>query len=291
MNKKIKISLLVGMVFVSCALFFKTYTQHPTIAGFAKADVEQVLNITGLTYDGTVEDLIAVTQKGWLGAAQKERWEYEKIQEDKRDQLLPLFKKMGLVDAWEKHEKNYDYIFSMGATVPRMDAYIQTLQDFLKEGLKCQRIVFLSGCRYLTPAEKDFLTKRGWNDVPETEAGVYPRLFEEHQIPMDKMICIDSPQVTNPDGTTWRPGLADNIRKWLREYHPQPGTVLIISSQPFCHYQKVVAESVLPTGFIVSTVGEKASEGRAVAVYLDTLARTFHQWQAGRVAQKAGDIR
>ena len=277
-TNRMKMGTVALMFSVSLFVFFKTRTEAPQIAGFKKADLEQVLKLTGVTYDGTLQDLVKVTQKGWLRPAGKERWEIEdKPHEKQKAELLPLFKNMGLVDAYEVTESSYDHVLFMGATVFRMALRMETLRDVLASPIAYKDIVFLSGCRYLTDNEKEFLVKRGWNPLATTEAGIYPRMFEEFKIPMDKVVCIDSLETKKTDGTMYRPTTADTVKDWLKT-NPTPGTALVISSQPFCHYQKVVTESLLPTTFRVKTVGVKAPEDTTVAVYLDTLARTLYQW-------------
>jgi hypothetical protein len=277
-TNRIKVGTVTLMFCAFLFVFFKTRTEVPHIAGFKKADLEQVLYLTGVTYDGTLQDLVKATQKGWLRPAGKERWEIEdQPHEKQRDVLLPLFRNMGLVDAWEAQESSYEHILFMGATVFRMAARMETLHEVLVKLTSYKDIVFLSGCRYLTGDEKEFLIKRGWSPVATTEGGVYPRLFEENKIALDKVIFIDSPETILPSGRVWRPTTADGVKDWLKT-NPTPGTALVISSQPFCHYQKVVAESLLPTTFTVQAVGVKAPEDTTVAVYLDTLARTLYQW-------------
>ncbi len=275
---RMKMGTVVLMLSVSLFIFFKTRTEAPQIAGFKKADLEQVLKLTGVTYDGTLQDLVKATQKGWLRPAGKERWEIEEQpHEKKRAELLPLFKNMGLVDGWEVKEPSYDYILFMGATVFRMAFRMETLHEVLTKLTSYKDIVFLSGCRYLTDNEKEFLAKRGWDSLAITEAGIYPRMFEEFQIPMNKVVCIDSAETKKADGTMYRPTTADTVKDWLKT-NPLAGSALVISSQPFCHYQKVVTESLLPTTFRVQAVGVKAPEDTTVAVYLDTVARTLYQW-------------
>jgi len=274
-RKKIKI---MTVLFVSLFVFFKIKTEVHQIAGFKKSDLDQVLKLTGVTYDGTLQDLVKATQKSWLRPAGKERWEIEEQpHEQKRKDLIPLFKSMGLVDECKLQETSYDYVLFMGATVFRMALRMETLHEVLEKLTSYKNIVFLSGCRYLTDNEKQFLTKRGWETFVPTEVGVYPRMFEESKIPMQKTVCINSLETKRADGTTYRPTTADTVNDWLKTA-PGSGSALVISSQPFCHYQKIVTESLLPKEFKVAVVGVKAPEDTTVAVYLDTLARTLYQW-------------
>src|SRR3990167_775233 len=143
MNIQHKKSLgIVFLVAIALFVFFKTRTESVKIAGFEKADIEQLLKITGVTYDGTVPGLVQATQKAWLRPAGKERWEAVAVFEDKRSALLPLFKKMGLVEGCSPCCKSYDYILFMGATVFRMESRMEYLQKILQDGIAYREIVF-----------------------------------------------------------------------------------------------------------------------------------------------------
>lgn len=258
------------------SIFFKVNTGQE-IAGFKKNDLEKVLHVTGVTYDGSTEDLVKVTQKSWLRPNNKERWELGELFESKREELVPLFRKMGLVDERKNILQFYEYIFFMGAHLDGMKNRMKVLEYVLAQGLSYKNIVFLSGARDLTEQEKDEAARLGWSPVPTTEAEVAPFLCSDQGIVMDKVVLIDAPKVQQSDGTWRRPTTADTVEKWLQT-KPAAGSIVIISSQPFCHNQKVVVESLVPEDFVVDVVGAKASEDTKIAVYLDTIARTLYQW-------------
>ena len=273
----VKIGTLGVMAAVLFFVFFKIKSESILIAGFEKEVLENVLKITGVTYDGTIDDLVKQTQKAWIRPAGKERWEMEEISEDKRHELMPLFGKLGLVDECKSTKKSYEYILFMGGTVSRMALRMETLKELLVSEVQYQNIVFLSGCRYLTDNEKQFLSDKKWDPIATTEFGIYPKLFEEYQIPVNKIVAINAPETVRSNGTTYRPTTADTVECWLQT-NPLPGSVVIISSQPFCHYQKIVTESLLPSSFAVSVVGVESPADTIVANYLDTIARTLYQW-------------
>ncbi len=272
-----KLALFIILV-SSVTLFFKTRTKDEKIAGYEKADIQQLLRLTDLKWDGKdVKQLVEITQKGWLRTAGKERWDAESIHQDKVEKLQPLFKKMGLVEACSPACQSYDHILFMGATVFRMDLRMLSLAKLLNHGLQYTDIVFLSGARALQENEKQFLVEKKWSVIPTTEAGVYPEMFIDHGIALNNIVFIDAPETVKPDGTKYRPTTADTVIKWLMT-NPTPGKCLVISSQPFCQYQKVVTETLLPKTFTVDAAGDKAPADTTVAVYLDTLARTIYQW-------------
>ncbi len=274
---KISYKPALAILFIAClSVFFKLNTGQ-TIAGFRKSDLEKVLSITGVTYDGSIDDLVKATQKSWLRPNNKERWEIGEIFEQKNEELLPLFKKMGLVDECKNIADRYDYIFFMGSTIMNMQERMETLKNILIKPTSYKDIVFLSGARDLTELEKEEAARLGWSSIPRTEAQAAPFLCSDQGIVMDKVVLIDAPKVQQSDGTWRRPTTADTVEKWLQT-KSAAGSIVIISSQPFCHNQKVVVESLVPEDFIVDVVGAKAPENTKIAVYLDTIARTLYQW-------------
>ncbi len=249
------------------------------IAGFKKADLEKVLELTGVTYDGTVAGLVRATQKAWLRPGSRERWELAPLHEDKRDQLLPLFRKMWLVDEWINQRFTYNYIFFMGALVGyAMEERMETLRKLFSDSVHADSVVILSGSRDVTERERTLLTAQGWQNIPPLEVDLYPQLFKENGLPFETMVLSNAPATKQPNGTWYRPTTADTVNAWLQRLPtPKPGVVLVVSNQPFCNYQQVVVESLLPKGFTVRTVGKKAPADTPVAVYLDTIARTLYQ--------------
>ena len=266
-------------------LLLPVFTQAgELIAGFKKADLEKVLSITGIVYDGTIGDLVKVTQKAWLRPRGKERWELDPMHEDKREQLLPLFKKMYLVDEWINQKFTYDYILFQGAWVGYgFEERMETLKKLLAVPVHAQEIAILTGSRLLTSREKKLLSQQGWKDLPEMELGLYPRLFKQQGLPIEDMILVDAPPTKQKDGSWYQSATEDAVKKWLTQRPvPQPGLVLSISHQPFCNFQHQLIESLLPKGFTIRTVGKAAAADTPVVVYLDTIARTLYVWYHGQ---------
>lgn len=257
---------------------------HELIAGFKKVDLEKVLSITGVTYDGTASDLVKKTQKAWLSQRGKEYWELDPIHEDKREQLLPLFKNMWLVDEWINQKFTYDYILFQGAWVGYgLEERMETLKKLLGIPIHAQEIAILLGSNLLTVVEKKLLTERGWKDIPATKAALCLHFFKEHGLPVDGMVLVDASPAQQKDVSWDCLATADAVKKWLtRRPSPQPGTLLAISHQPFCNFEHLALESLLPKGFIIRTVGKATAGDTRVAVYLDTIARTLYVWHHGQ---------
>ena len=248
------------------------------IAGYKKSDLEKVLSLTGVAYDGTLKDLVQQTQKNWIRPVGKERWELAPLHEDKRESLLPLFKKMGLVDEWKPSHSSYDHVLFLGAHFSRMIIRATTLRDLLPNPSFSSSVVYLSGFRIPAPDEKKLWEEKGWGPSPEREIHFFPRLFEEKGVESKKMKCVEAAETKRSDGTTYRSTTVDTMKKWATTILQEPGHIVVISNQPFCHYQKMVAQTTLPACYDIEVVGAQAPEDTLVAVYLDTLARTLYQW-------------
>ena len=273
--------IILFIVFFGC--WFKLNTNQ-TIAGFNKTDLEQLLSITHLTYDGTVDDLVKVTQKSWRRPNDKERWEIQEIFENKRQELLPIFTRMGLVNALTVARSSYDHILFIGAIIPNMQKRIVMFKNMF-EGILYKDIVVLSGARDLTLSEQEQVERLGWKPTPVTEAQVIPFLFAQEGFKMEKVMLIDVPKIEKSPGVWARPTSEDTLEKWLMT-KPTVGSILIISSQPFCCSQKIVVESLVSKDFSVDIVGTKAPESTKIAVYLDTIARSLYQWHNTQIKNK-----
>ena len=73
-----------------------------------------------------------------------------------------------------------------------------------------------------------------------------------------------------------RPNTADTIKLWMHA-NPEPGLSLIISSQPYVHYQDAVLRAYLPAEFTLEVVGKKARSVVSDGKHLDNLARWLYQ--------------
>lgn len=64
--------------------------------------------------------IVEQTQIKWLRTPGKERWESEDPYAKRKDELMPLFKEIGVVDEINPQEKEFDYILIMGALLERV---------------------------------------------------------------------------------------------------------------------------------------------------------------------------
>ena len=68
------------------------------------------------------------------------------------------------------------------------------------------------------------------------------------------MKVIDSPKHRRINGEMKRPNTKNTICQWLAT-GPQPGSCLVISTQPFIGYQEAIFKYILPSEFEIEAIG------------------------------------
>ena len=208
-------------------------------------------------------ELVAEIGKRWNQTG-KERWEYENRHEGLKDELAPIFQKMGYLDEISPSQQKYDYAIVHGATLARVKSRTASLKKALASGVKINQIVFLTGMRELETWEKEALPE---NIYWEWEMVEY--VYQTSDLP--KEIAVKIINAKAPSNQK-RPSTIHTVAAWL-EQKPTPGSCLAFSNQPYVPYQHAVLKNLLPEGLSLETVGDKA-ENWSVALVLDTIAKT-----------------
>lgn len=273
--KKIALSLLI---FINAA---KAEQFDLSLVGLNSAPFAQLTQLLGLSYDGSLKDLVAQTQSSWLRPAGTERWNIEeKLQEGKKE-LYGTFTELGLVHEWQPKKKHYKYAVLFGAALFRVQARLSYLAQLWDAGVRFDTLILLAGQRDLADFEKQALAQEyNRSDItlePAMMQLVYDTL-NHAGLKSVPLLVVDGPRAI-VNGKPWRATTATTVAAWM-EQNPEAGDCLLISSQPFCNYQEVVAKTLLPATFNVETVGSACSESTPVELYLDTLARTLYQYSS-----------
>lgn len=241
-------------------------------------ELSQLLDVLKLEHSGTLQDIVDVTQKRLLGPTNRERWEFDDPLADKKEELLPLFKKLGLIDEIRALKTHYDYVFLLGSRTESVRKRLKFLIDEWNRGVRFNTIVLLTGHRLLTVDEKKELSHMLQSDtnIPETEVDMMRILYAAESLPADMAkipvhVVFAPAKPGAPRATT-----EDTIKTWLSA-SPLPGTILAVSSQPFVHYQHTVLDTYLPQVFLLETIGPEDSGRSTVAVILDNVARWIYQ--------------
>ncbi len=268
--------------------------------GKPNAALLEVLKVLELLHDGTLNSIVAITQKKFLQTSpdgqRRERWELEEIMPEFRKKLMPHLDKLGMVDEIPPSKEKYDGVFMLGELVLGVRERLSYLSRLWEKGTRFDKIIFLGGERPLmdsgreTPKtlldrnNKELPIREDWlppNALPTTEFGMMKLVWDQAKLPQGlkevKVEFVNAPLIYNPKtGRVDRPTTKDTIEKWL-ETNPREGKFLAISNNPYIGYQHSVLKTYLPRGFQVETVGPKAPLNLPLSFYLGEMARWLYQ--------------
>jgi hypothetical protein len=252
--------------------------------GFVCDALLELLALTHIDHDGTLPCIVELTQKpeaGWLRQAGTERWDIVDKPLEHAHLFFELFNSLQLQDEIKPKQKSYDYVLWMGAAYPEVEKRLSHLVQLWESGLRYNQFVLLAGARPLTQGEKDALIgkygqERAGSLATEADAMqlVYDALPMLGDMKNIEMTVINVPMKETEKGLA-RPTTGDTIDNWML-LSPKAGSCLVLSSQPYVHYQHSVVTTLLPKTFSVETVGF-ASTNTKIGIYLDTLARFLYQ--------------
>jgi hypothetical protein len=246
--------------------------------GKPSTGLSKLLEKFGLNQDNA-QTIVEGTQKEWLRTADKERWEAEDPYANRKDELLPLFKEVGVVDEVKPTEREYDYVVILGALHARAQLRMEHAIKLWDEGYRFKEIVLLGSERALDPQQEP-ASLFGQGPTPKNEYEMMQWVYAHADLPEEmkkvKTLIINTPNTIDGNGKIKRANTADTIREWL-SFNPKPGTCLIVSNQPHVGYQSAVAKTYLPESFKTIPVGNAMNQNARVCEILDALARWTYQ--------------
>ncbi|MBX7065817.1 MAG: hypothetical protein K1X28_01170 [Parachlamydiales bacterium] len=202
-----------------------------------------------------ISDLNGVREK-WIQQG-KERWVFDQRYEDLKETVWPLFRELGMVEEIKPARKHYDTVVLLGALY---STFQRRLDYLVNTGVTYDRIVLLSGERPLLDSEKAKLPGLS------TEAEMVQWVYDHSPLSKD----ISALFISVPMKGERRPTTFDTILAWL-ETKPNPKWCLVISTQPYVHYQGAVFNRIFP--FYTEMAGPAITGSPTVALMLDTLGR------------------
>lgn len=253
-----------------------------------------LLNAFKISHNNTLESIVEGTQKEWLRKPGKERWQVDNIFSPQTHSLIMHeCDKLGMLQEIKPQSKKYDYALVLGGTVERTRSRFAHLLQLINQGYSFNSILFLCGQRPLDKTiENDEIlldfknsalpTNNNWKKpttLPTTETEMTQMVIDQTLLSenvKEKIRVIDTPCKVGPGGSLIRPTTGDTFASWLST-SAQPGSVLVISSQPYVGYQDTVARTFLPKEFTCETVGAAYENDESDAILLDTLARWIYQ--------------
>lgn len=265
----------------------------------------ELLAALKLEHDGTLQNIVEVTQKHLLRPAGKERWQSpESVYQEQASTIIPILKQLGLMQDVRAEEKDYRYGILLGATVTNVRKRLAFLIEEWNRGVHVDELVILAGQRSLDLEFESLVVlydrknsilpiKQSWSepqDKPKTETEMIHMVLEQALLPegLAKIprTFIDASMQKNVDGSMRRPTTGDTVNAWLAQ-NPAPGNCLVVSCQPYVTYQDSVMRTLMPALFTIETVGAQAIEPESLATLLDTVARILYQeYQAFKILKK-----
>ncbi len=185
-----------------------------------------------------------------------------------------------------------------GAKVIRAGARLLDLVEAWKTGVRWDELVVFTGDR---PLEKDetFVKAREsvkdtslwggtddfeWEAITKTEGAMMQSLWGMCDMPAEmravRPIFVNAPMKPNPvaGGDPIRPNSEDPVRQWLKEYNPDPGSMLFSSGAPYGMAQDEAMWMVLgPLGHEIETFGHAVPTQLGLEVLLRELAGTVYR--------------
>jgi hypothetical protein len=264
------------------SIFFSFVLLVSSLCGatsFVNDDLLALLKVMDVPHDGTLASIVEATQKRWTRPAGKQRWEVkDTLTEVQKKAVMDYCIKMDFFKEIKPSHKNYDYAILLGATVNPMKRQMAHLAKLADLGIVFKQVVLLSGPRPLDPKVEP---------IPEgckTEGDAMEAVWKEQplsrQIPWKHFQC---PMMTTPEGEPRTPNRADTLQAWLGS-SPTPGLCFMISTQPYCIYQQLVAEHALPQGVKCETIGPAGDPSvQNPAVMLDNIARCLYMMHQSKL--------
>jgi len=199
-----------------------------------------------------------------------DRWTFKDRFEDKREEILSVLDSMGMFEAKEATQSHYDYALVPGALHGSVKRRIDHLIKQWNQGVRFNMIVFLTGQRPLhLEKEKAFLPLK-------TETAMMIYTWEQAKMPLElrevPLVVIDAP----PLPLRGRPTTESTVYVWLK-HNPKPGSILMVSSQPYVGYQQAILQTLLPS-FTIEGVGAEGGSSLPTSVLLDTLGKQL-SWE------------
>ena len=219
--------------------------------------------------------LVESTQKQFFNRKPKqERWENSPLEWITKNSgaVESFLKTLGFLDSIFPEKTEYDAVCILGAAGGTMKNRIKFLEKLVVDGLKTQKIVLLTGERYLTEnidgsAEELAVVSDyfGIELKKLTETHLFKYLYEKSKLNGNfELIVIDTPQRNGCRPTTQT--TLEDFLKW-QSNHSDIQNILFISNQPSVKYQEAVISEVLyyyKSGLNFEVVGDGCKSIKAV---------------------------
>lgn len=243
----------------------------------------KLLQLTNVAHDGTLAGIRDATQREWYQEGRL-RKDVEEQHASLKDQVMPLFRTLGMVDAVTAPVGGgFFNVLVLGATVTAVRKRYRYFRDEQrKQGWLWIGMYFLGSTRKLGQQEIDLLLKPDNPDLPfspdwepildtaVTEAQMMSMVA--HQTVIRDVMVLSTPEVEGRNANT-----GDTVRYWKEVIRCEEPDVLVVSSQPYVSYQGLTAQNVLGHPYRVTAIGYAAPPTITVSGYLDNVAKLIYE--------------
>jgi len=238
----------------------------------------ELLDVCGVSHDGTLPSIVQATQAAWLRKPLQERWQLEEkdFSEETKERIRTLLDQMGFIREVLPTENHYAYCLIGGATYPSFQKRVHYVASLWEQGFRFDQIVLLSGDRDLDPVMDRVYLEMGCKNEAEGVLAVYQNSPLPDEMRFIPVTVAKASKQSSPLGLV-RPTRGDTIRAWLA-LSPLPGTCLFVTHQPYVLYDNAVAACFLGPDYPFATAGlGTTAEKNSIAVLLDNTARWLYQ--------------
>lgn len=216
-----------------------------------RADLTQLETITG--------------QKPTEWIQKGDRWDFEDRYKDLKEKILPQLEAMGLFDEKLAQNEHYDYALVLGALQGAVETRVNHLIKEWERGVRFNEVVFLTGQRPLHKSKEAKLFHL------KTETAMMLYVWKNTEMPKEMRSIIPTIIDAPPLPSRGRPTTESTVYAWL-EHSPKPGSVLMVSNQPYVNYQHAVLSALLPS-FKIEGVGAAGGKNLSLSILMDTLGK------------------
>lgn len=245
--------------------------------GEATEPLKNILNLTGIPEDLPLDEIVALTQKEWLSSVERAKATDSPELTQIQPSILEQARALQMIEALEPKNNHFSSVLITGSKVLVFEKRLKTI---LERAITFDTLYILSGERKLDQDEIDALILMGSDATDEREMMAF--ITEKRIAEASSDIHFEIIKAPKKEGAP-RATNVDTYKAWLAsEKNPNPAPILLVSSQPYGHYQLVIAKDLLPEE--IELLAIESTEKRAI-IYLDTLARILYTIQSKVISQ------
>jgi hypothetical protein len=216
-----------------------------------------------------------------------ERWQIKPKYEQYGEAVARVLEKAGWKDNILPLKQEYDYGVFLGSTVQRMEERMEYFVKLIKNNkISIKEIIFHVSDRPLDPTVEPVSLWRNVREKPQTEheaaVVLWKKVCKRHKVSLPIEV-INHPMIIGENGKLGRPHTGHVMDLWMKK-NPKQGSILAISNQPYCQYQKAVLVAHLLKNktwrrpFSIEVVGPANSNehNQLTALHLDNMARYIY---------------